>query len=324
MLAQLLRKLPAVKDERLLVGIETADDAGVYLFSEDVALIQTVDFFTPIVDDPYLYGQIAAANALSDVYAMGGQPLTALNIICYPTACGDLETMEKILLGGADKVKESGALLVGGHSIEDKEPKYGLSVTGLVHPAKIVTNHGASNGNSLVLTKRLGTGIVSTALKADLAPPEAIEAACQEMVALNRAAAEAMQEAGVSACTDITGFGFLGHALELARASKVHLTIKADAVPLIPQAVNLAESGFVPAGAYANREYVAPFVEFGPNVPRALQDILFDPQTSGGLLIAVSNDRLDLLLEKLEKYGVLSAAVVGTITPGKAGTISVV
>ncbi len=307
----------------MLVGINTVDDAGVYLLNEDTALIQTIDFFTPIVDDPYLFGQIAAANALSDVYAMGGRPLTALNIICYPTACGDLETMEKILLGGADKVREAGALLVGGHSVEDKEPKYGLSVTGIVHPSKLVTNQGALEGDFLVLTKKIGTGVVSTALKAGLAPPGVLEAACREMASLNRSAAEAMQEAGVRACTDITGFGLIGHALELARASKVHLTIDAKRLPLIPQAEDLAASGLIPAGAYANRDYAAPHVDFAPGVPGVLRDLLFDPQTSGGLLIAVAPDRLEALRTAMEKQNVAPAAVVGRVTPGKAGTISV-
>ncbi len=307
----------------MLVGINTADDAGVYLLNSDVALIQTVDFFTPIVDDPYVYGQIAAANALSDVYAMGGRPLTALNIICYPTACGDLETMEKILLGGADKVGEAGALLVGGHSVEDREPKYGLSVTGIVHPSRLVTNRGAREGDFLLLTKRLGTGVISTALKAELAPPAVLEIACREMAALNRGAAEAMQEAGVSACTDITGFGLLGHALELARASQVHLTIYAKRLPLIPQVEDLAASGLIPAGAYTNRDWAAPYVEFAAEVPGVLQDLLYDPQTSGGLLIAVAPDRLDALCAAMEKHAVASWVLVGRATSGRAGTISV-
>lgn len=291
--------------------------------NEEVALIQTVDFFTPVIDDPYLYGQIAAANSLSDVYTMGGQPLTALNIICYPTACGDLETLERILLGGAEKVREAGALLVGGHSVEDKEPKFGLAVTGVVHPARLITNRGAREGDRLVLTKRLGTGVISTALKADLAPPEAVEEACREMAALNKDAAAAMQEAGATACTDVTGFGLLGHALELARASQVHLTIDAEAVPLLPAARELAASGFLPAGAYSNRDYAAPCVSFDRDVPQVLQDLLYDPQTSGGLLIAVARDRLSPLLTAFKKRDV-AAAVIGTVTPGPPGTITVV
>ncbi|RPF47140.1 selenophosphate synthase [Thermodesulfitimonas autotrophica] len=306
------------------MGIETGDDAGVYLLTDEFALIQTVDFFTPVVDDPYLYGQIAAANALSDVYAMGGQPLTALNIICYPTGCGEFETLAAILRGGADKITEAGALLVGGHSVEDKEPKYGLAVTGLVHPAKLVTNRGAREGDLLVLTKRIGTGVITTALKADLAPAAAVEEACREMATLNRAAAAAMQEVGVSACTDITGFGLLGHALALARASAVHLTLNAAAVPLLPEAWELAASGLLPAGAYANRDYVAPCVSFAAGVPEVLRDLLCDPQTSGGLLIAVPPDRINLLLAALKSRAVATAAVVGSVTAGDAGTITVV
>lgn len=320
----MLCKIPVAADERLLVGIETADDAGVYLMTEDTALIQTVDFFTPVVDDPYLYGQIAAANAFSDVYAMGGRPLTALNIICYPTASGDFETLEKILLGGADKIKEAGALLVGGHSVEDKEPKYGLAVTGVVHPGKLITNRGVRKGDFLVLTKRLGTGIIATAMKADLAPPEVVAEASREMATLNRSAAEAMQEVGVSACTDITGFGLLGHALEMARASKVQFTIDAGALPLLPAATDSAAMGLIPAGAYSNRDYVAPHVSFDPGVPQVLQDLLHDPQTSGGLLIAVPQGRLDRLLGALEEHRVSTAAVIGTATGGKPGTISVI
>lgn len=322
-MARLLAKLPAVNDPRLLVGIEDAADAGVYLLNEEVALVQTVDFFTPVVDDPYLYGQIAAANSLSDVYAMGGQPLTALNIICYPTGCGDLETLEKILLGGAEKVREAGALLIGGHSVEDKEPKFGLAVTGVVHPARLVTNRGAREGDRLVLTKRLGTGVISTALKADLAPPEAVAEACREMAALNKDAAAAMLEAGATACTDITGFGLLGHALEMARASQVHLILNAAAVPLLPAARELAASGLLPAGAYSNREYVASCVSFDRDVPQVLQDLLYDPQTSGGLLIAAPSERVNLLLKALSKRGV-AAAIIGTVAAGKPGTIRVV
>lgn len=320
----MLCKIPAAVDERVLVGIETADDAGVYLLTEDIALIQTVDFFTPVVDDPCLYGQIAAANALSDVYAMGGRPLTALNIICYPTACGDLKTLEKILLGGADKIKEAGALLIGGHSVEDKEPKYGLAVTGVVHPARLITNRGAREGDLLVLTKRLGTGIITTAIKAELAPPEVVEEASREMTTLNRSAAEAMQEVGVSACTDITGFGLLGHALEMACASRVQFTIEAGALPLLPAAADLAAAGLIPAGAYANRDYVAPHVGFAPGVPQVLQDLLHDPQTSGGLLIAVPQSRCDALLDALRARGVSTTAVIGSTTGGRPSTISVV
>jgi len=299
----------------VLVGIETLDDAGVYRLGPELALIQTVDFFTPVVDDPYLFGQIAAANALSDVYAMGGDPLTAMNIVCFPTRTGDPEVLAAILRGGLDKLKEAGVVLLGGHSVEDPEPKYGLAVTGICHPERVITNAGARPGDLLVLTKPLGTGVITTALKAACAPPEAFRAAAETMAALNRDASLAMREVGVHACTDITGFGLLGHALEMARASGVALRFAAGAVPLLPFARDLAAQGFVPGGAYANRQHLAGHVTFDPGVPEELQMLLYDPQTSGGLLMAVATERLAALLEALRQRNV-AAAVIGRAEEG--------
>lgn len=315
--------LPDMKDARLLVGLETSDDAGVYLLNEDIALIQTLDFFTPIVDDPYRFGQIAAANALSDVYAMGGRPLTALNIIAYPTKDGDLETLARILTGGADKVKEAGALIVGGHSIEDKEPKYGLSISGVVHPDRITRNSTARPGNRLVLTKPLGTGVVATAVKAKLAPPELQEQAAVQMATLNQAASVAMQEVGADACTDITGFGLLGHTYEMAKGSGVAIIIEAHRVPILPLTLEFAAMGLLPGGAHANRSYLGNAVSFDQDVPLSVQDLMFDPQTSGGLLIAVAAEKVTDLLERLRQQGV-SAADIGRVEGGiNPGTIHV-
>jgi len=309
-----LNHLPEMEDAKLLVGIETSDDAGVYLINEETALLHTVDFFTPIVDDPRRFGQIAAANALSDIYAMGGQPLTAMNIICYPTREGNLEVLAQILMGGAEKVKEAGALIVGGHSVEDKEPKYGLAVTGVVAPDQLVRNSTARPGDRLVLTKPLGTGIVTSAVKAKMVPPGLEEAVSAQMAALNDRAARAMREAGPSACTDVTGFGLLGHAMEMARGSGVGLIFEAAALPLIERAPEYASLGLIPRGAHANRCFIGDDVSFEAGVPLAIQDIMFDPQTSGGLLIAVPEVRLQTLMDKLAEYGVREARVIGRIT----------
>lgn len=318
-LSQVLQMLPAqvLKSPDLIVGIESIDDAGVYRLTEEIALIQTVDFFTPIVNDPYLFGQIAAANALSDVYAMGGRPLTALNLVCFPSRKVDIAILREILRGGADKILEAGAVLVGGHSIEDEEPKYGLAVTGVVHPDKVVTNCGARPGDKLILTKPLGTGILATALKAELAGPEVEEEIAQWMAQLNREAAEAMVEVGVHACTDVTGFGLLGHCLELAQGSGVDVVLKSKEIPLLPGAMDFAAMGLVPAGAYANRRHSEGKVHFVGKIGEPLQDILYDPQTSGGLLIAVTGDKVSPLLAELHRRGVGAARIIGEVIPGK-------
>lgn len=280
MLDQVLRRLPRVENPKLLVGFETSDDAGVYKLSPECALVQTVDFFTPIVDDPFTYGAIAAANALSDVYAMGGSPLTALSILCYP-AKGDLEDLEEILQGGAAKIHEAGAVLLGGHSVADDEIKFGYSITGTVHPERVWTNAGAQAGDALVLTKPLGTGIISTALKRGLAAEEHVAASIASMLTLNRAAAEAARGLTVHGATDVTGFGLAGHAREMAAASDVTLVFELAALPLLPGVEEYAAQGAIPGGLRNNREFLA------PHVAGDAPDVFFDPQTSGGLLLAM-------------------------------------
>jgi selenide,water dikinase len=307
----------------LLVGLEAADDAGVFRLTPEVALIQTVDFFTPIVNDPYYFGQIAAANALSDVYAMGGRPLTALNIACFPLKTVPVDTLKAILRGGLDKVHEAGALLVGGHSVEDAELKYGLAVTGVVHPDRILTKAGAKVGDLLVLTKPLGTGIIATALKGRLASPEAEAASIQVMSALNRAAAEALEGLEVHALTDITGFGLLGHGLEMALASKAELTIYASRVPVLPWAREYAALGLVPAGSHANRRFCEKHLNVAPQVDRIELDLLSDAQTSGGLLIAVAPHHGQELLSRLHNWGVTPAAAIGEVTGAGTGKIKI-
>ena len=268
------------------MGLTTGDDAGVYKLREDLALIQTVDFITPVVDDPFLFGEIAAANALSDVYAMGGQPLTVLNVVCFPGCKLGMEVLEKVLAGGLNKVKEAGALLVGGHSVDDLELKYGLAVTGVVHPEKVVTNAGARPGDLLFLTKPLGLGIVATAVKGGLADPAVAKKAGEIMATLNRDASLAMLERGVHACTDVTGFGLVGHGLEMARASGVTLELELERLPIIKEALEYAAMGLIPAGAYDNQECYRARVDYGRD-PGELEMFLYDPQTSGGLLIAL-------------------------------------
>lgn len=285
------------------MGLESPDDAGVYRLDHQTALIQTVDFFPPLVDDPYTFGQIAAANALSDVYAMGGKPLTAMNIVCFPTRTLDLEVLEAILAGGAEVVTSSGAVLLGGHTIEDEEPKYGLAVTGIAHPDCIVTNRGARPGEALVLTKPLGTGVLVTALKGEMITEEEARPAIEYMTRTNRAASETMQKIGVSAATDITGFGLLGHALEMSAGSGWALEIDSSRVPWLPLAREMARMGLVPAGTYTNQNQLSDRIEFADRVTTEEKDLLYDPQTSGGLLISVDPGRKDRLLSELADQG---------------------
>ena len=295
--------------------MEHGEDAGVYKLSDDLAIVQTVDFFTPIVDDPYTFGQIAVTNALSDVYAMGGKPLVAMNIVCFPIRTFDVSILREILRGGLDKMREAGVLLIGGHSVEDAEMKYGLSVTGTVHPARVLLNRGARPGDELILTKPLGTGIVSTALKAGIAGDELIKRAVTCMTTLNRTAAELMTEAlGVHACTDITGFGFLGHACEMIEGSGLGMVIETSAVPFFPEIREFVESGVVPGGLHRNRNFRLPMIEVGPSCPDWMVDVLFDPQTAGGLLIAIAPEEAPKLVEKMRAGGITEATVVGKIT----------
>ena len=319
-----MKSLPFSRHPDLLVGLEMADDAGVYRLSPELALIQTVDFFTPIVNDPYHFGQIAAANALSDIYAMGGRPLTALNIACFPLKTVSADILKAILRGGLDKLHEAGALLVGGHSVEDPELKYGLAVTGVVHPDRILTKAGARPGDRLVLTKPLGTGIIATALKGRLASPEAEAAMIQVMESLNRGAAEALEGLEVHAVTDITGFGLLGHALEMAQASRVELTIYAARVPILSWARDYAAMGLVPAGSHANRRFCDRHLQVDPKVSQVELDLLADAQTSGGLFIAIAAAQAEMLLSRLRDKGVAAAMVIGEVTGEGTGRLRVV
>jgi len=313
--------LPLPKDPKVLVGLDTSDDAGVYQLNDKVALVQTVDFFTPIVDDPFTFGQIAVANALSDVYAMGGTPLTGMNLVAFPVKTLSLSILKEILLGGLSKMEEAGVALVGGHSIEDPEIKYGLAVTGVVHPKKILTNAKAKIGDKLVLTKPLGTGIISTALKGGMASEKAVRKIVESMVALNRTASEWMKKFGAHACTDITGFSFIGHALEMATASQVGMVIQSKTILIFPEAMEYAKLGLIPAGAHSNRQFFSCKVEVHSNVPELLLDILYDPQTSGGLLISLASDKAEKLLTALKKEGHSHSCIVGEVVEGPPGKI---
>lgn len=304
-------KLPKFSDPMLLVGTETSDDAAVYKINDDLAMIQTVDFFTPVVDDPYLFGQIAAANALSDVYAMGGEPKVALNLAAFPD-CLDIEILGEILKGGADKVIEAGAVLAGGHTISDNEPKYGLCVSGFVDPKLMWKNYGAEAGDVLILTKPLGTGILSTAIKGELASEDEIEAAVKNMTYLNRYARDIVAGFSIHSCTDITGFGIAGHAMEMAKGSEKTLILDTGSLPVLKGVQAYTEMGLIPAGAYRNREYLEEDVE--SRISGTWQeDLIYDPQTSGGLLIAVSEEEAPELLKRLNTLE-LPSAMIGKVT----------
>ncbi len=313
-LRSVMERVSPATDERVLVGYGSSDDAGVYLVRDDLAIVSTVDFFTPIVDDPYDFGRIAATNALSDVYAMGGRPISALNIVAFPEDL-DLEILAQILEGGAAVARSAGVAVIGGHTIKDAEPKYGMAVTGVVDPTRIVTNANARPGDALVLTKPLGTGILTTALKRGAIEPRDLEQAVRAMTTLNEAAARAMLAAGAHAATDITGFGLLGHGGGMARASGVRLEIDSSAVPFMDRVLALIEGGVVPGGTRHNAETHAAFTTFAPSVPDAVRIGLSDAQTSGGLLISISPDRVDTLGRELQKSGTL-AAIVGHVREG--------
>lgn len=293
-------ELPSHPD--LLVGFDTRDDAGVFKISEDTALIQTLDFFTPMVDDPYVFGQVAATNAINDVYAMGGKPLLAMNVVCFPQ-CADLYILKEILRGGLDKIKEAGALLVGGHTVDDNEPKYGLSVTGIVHPEKIIGNAGARPGDVLFLTKPLGNGVIATAIKAEMASKEAYEEAVYWMTMLNKKPCEAMVETGVNAATDVTGFGLIGHLYEMAAGSDVRVEVYAEKIGFMRETLDYARMGLIPGGAYTNREYLKDKVQIDSGVDEVVADLLFSPETAGGLIIAVAEEKKDNLVQALRSRG---------------------
>ncbi len=311
-------------DENVIIGLDRADDAGVYRILDDLALIQTVDFFTPIVDDPYWFGQIAAANALSDVYAMGGTPKTAMNLVAFPAKTMHLSILRQIIQGGVDKLKEAEVVLIGGHSIEDKEIKYGLSVTGVVHPERVLAKKNLRPGNRLVLTKPLGTGIVNTAIKADMVSAHLSEKVTRLMAALNRDTARIMANFDINACTDVTGFGLLGHLAEMVNGSGCSVRIVSGQVPVIPEAEEFAAMGLIPAGAYKNREFREQMISFAETVPRTLQDLLFDPQTSGGLLISVSDVHCNDLVSALKDGGITDAARIGEVVDSHEEKISVI
>ena len=315
-LAQLLDDIKVHHDPKLLVGFDKSDDASVYQITDDLALVQTVDFFPPIADDPYTFGAIAATNALSDVYAMGGEPKLALNIMAVPEKMPK-EAVHELLRGGYDKVYEAGALITGGHSIHDDEPKYGLAVTGFVDPKKMLTNSGAKPGDVLFYTKPLGIGIVTTAAKVDLVEPETEQLALTMMQTLNKAARDVMVRYRVHACTDITGFGMLGHTYEMAQGSDVQITLQVDRITFLPQALDLARMGILPAGLYRNRSFAETGVDVG-QTELAKQDVLFDPQTAGGLLISVAAEDADAMETALQK-AVPACQRIGTVAPYTGG-----
>lgn len=314
--------LPVRQDPNVIVGLDSPDDAGVYRLSEDLAIIQTVDFITPIVDDPFTFGQIAAANSLSDVYAMGGQPVTAMNVACFPKKTMDISVLRSVLLGGLDRMNEAGVALLGGHTVEDPELKYGLSVTGTINPKSILTKGGAIPGDMLVLTKPLGTGIVSTASKAGASVADAMAAAISSMTALNSVASRLARELGAHACTDITGFGLLGHAAEMMELSGVGMQVEWNTVPFLPRVEELVRAGFIPGGTGRNKEYRAAQVSFLAGADYA-PDVLFDPQTSGGLLIAIPQKSAEHLVERLHGEGVAAAAIIGAVLTEPRNLITV-
>lgn len=306
-----------------MVGLDAIDDAGVYRLSDSLALIQTIDYFTPIVDDPYIFGQIAAANALSDIYAMGGEPLTAMNVVCFPSTTMDLSILREILEGGLATLRVAQVVLIGGHSVEDAELKYGLSVTGTIHPDNVIAKGNAKPGDKLILTKPLGTGIINTAIKAKMASESAIAKVTQSMITLNKDASEVMQKIGVNACTDITGFGLLGHACEMLQAGTVGMVMHSASIPIFHEAEQYSRKGLVPGGTHRNKNFRAHQIEFAPTLPPETSDILFDPQTSGGLLIAVAEAKAAQLLGKLREAGIKEAAIIGDVVSGRNGKIVV-
>lgn len=312
-------ELKPAKDIRRMVGFDLADDAGVYLLDDDTALVQTVDVITPLVDDPREFGRIAAANALSDIYAMGAKPLTALNIAAFPDKQLPLKILSEILKGGLDACREADCALMGGHTLRDEEIKYGLAVTGIARPDEIVSNTGARPGDALVLTKPIGTGLISTAIKFEKANRRGVAAAVKSMITLNRDAAKAMSEVGAHACTDITGFGLLGHATQLARASRVTLAINVESVPLLPGALDLASHVMAPGGTKNNIAAYRDTLELSRGFDPVMLDILFDPQTSGGLLIALPEEKASKLISALKRYKTPAAVIIGTVERKRRG-----
>jgi len=312
-LDQALCSLDLPVDDNLIVGLKRADDAGVYRVSDKVALVQTLDFFPPMVDDPYSFGRIAAANALSDVYAMGGIPRTAMNIVAFPTKTLEIAVLRRVIEGGLAALREAGVVLVGGHTIDDSELKYGLSVTGFIHPDRVLTKKKLRYGDKLILTKPLGTGIVCTAIKAGFADQEVVDRVIENMATLNQVAAEVMTNFKVSACTDITGFGLLGHLAEMVVDSGSGILVDSSSLPHYPEAMEWAAMGLVPTATYNNKKFRGPFVTFADSVNQVTQDLCFDPQTSGGLLMAVASEEAEELRTILLDQGVTAASVIGEV-----------
>jgi selenide, water dikinase len=309
------------KNENVLVGTETADDAGVYKLTNDTALVQTVDYITPIVDDPFTYGRIAACNSLSDVYVMGGKPLTALNIVCFPVSKFKLDVLTEILKGGLSVLKEAGVQLLGGHSVEDNEMKYGLSVTGIVHPDKILRNTGLRDGDVIILTKPLGTGMIGTAVKADMCKPEFFKEYIRWMTTLNSVIPQLAEKFEIHACTDVTGFGLIGHLKEMIGADNFTVDVDTKSIPVLPGAKECAESGMIPAGMYRNRSYIGSMCEINQSVPQYMADIIFDPQTSGGALVSISKDDTFSVLEFLKENGFENSNIVAEVKKSDAQKI---
>jgi selenide, water dikinase len=318
-----LGKLARQHDPNVLVGFDHADDAGVYQIAPDQALVQTVDFFTPVVDDPYVFGEIAATNALSDVYAMGGKPLTALALVCFPEKA-ELEILERILAGGLSKMVEAGCTVIGGHSIRDEETKFGYAVTGLINPRKVLTNAGARPGDALIFTKALGTGVISTAIKKGKAEPAWIDAAVQSMTTLNKLAAEIVQQGKFEAhaMTDVTGFGLIGHAREMALASNVALRFFSKDISVLPGALECIRAGYVPGGLVANREFAECVVGYEAEISKELKTLLFDPQTAGGLLISIAEDDCAVLVREMEDAGI-PARYIGSVSQSEKPLIRI-
>ncbi len=309
-----MHSLPKFDHPDLIVGTETSDDAGVFRLRPDLAIVNTVDFFTPIVDDPYVFGQIAATNALSDIYAMGAEPKTAMNIVCFPKGKMDIQILAEVLKGGAEKAREAGTVVIGGHSIIDDEIKYGMAVTGVIHPDKVVRNVGIQEGDALVLTKPLGTGIITTALKKGKVSKESIQAAVASMITLNNTASKIMRNYPVHACSDITGYGLLGHTLEMASGSSVTLILESGKLPILHRAPRLAEKGYLTGGCKRNREYLQDKITVDKSIREGVVEVAFDPQTSGGLLIALAQKYASKLVEELLKNGVNDATAIGYAT----------
>jgi len=316
-LAQVLSKLPKQNTENVIVGFETSDDAGVFRLNDEMALVQTVDFFTPVADEPEIYGQIAAINSLNDVYAMGGTPLTALSLVCYPQK-GDWEVLGQILLGGQKMMNAENVVVLGGHSVDDQEMKFGYSVTGIIDPKRVIKNSGAKAGDVLILTKPIGTGVINTAIKFDKASEKAKEAALKTMTTSAREASKEMQEVGVNGCTDVTGFGLLGHAFEMAKASQVTFEIESAKVPLLPEVLDLIRQKMLTRGDRNNRAYVGETIEIDESVSSEMQSALYDPQTAGGLLISLEESKAEILIKKLG-----TAVIIGRVGEFKGKLIEV-